>query len=109
MAQLNKLLFTCTMDCYTAVKTKRINSGKIQNTLLMKKCETQRGGENNTHIFHLARICMKKKKPICEKDVKNLIKQVTQHDWGRDEAGKDRRGSRPGLDILYSSDFFYCG
>lgn len=73
----------------------------------MKKCETQRGGENNTHIFHLARICMKKKKPICEKDVKNLIKQVTQHDRGRDEAGKDRRGSRPGLDILYSSDIFF--
>ena len=46
------------MVCYTAVK---INLGKIQNTLLIKKCETQRGGENNTDIFHLARICMKKK------------------------------------------------
>lgn len=76
------------MACYTAVK---INLGKIQNTLLIKN-ETQRGGENNTDIFHLARICMKKK-PVCEKDVKDLIKQVTQHDWGRDAASKDRKGA----------------
>ena len=74
VAQLNKLLFTCTMVCYTAVK---INLGKIQNTLLIKKCETQRGGENNTDIFHLARICMKKKETLFDINInKHCLSQI---------------------------------
>ena len=53
-----------------------------------------KGVEKITPIyFTWLGFALKKKKPICEKDVKDLIKQVTQHDWGRDAAGKDRKGA----------------
>lgn len=82
------------MACYTAVK---INLGKIQNTLLIKSMK-HKGVEKIT-IYFLARICMKKKKPVCEKDVKDLIKQVTQHD-GQDAAVRTKR-KRAGQAWIY--------